>query len=320
MFRMNNYTFKIIQSDLAIPSKLESRDGENIIMLNNISRPSKELLFDLYQCMAHVFIPAACVSISTKDASEWLDKHHIRVPDQQHLILEMACDQYAIDKIKYGAATPKNVLKDITMDMCRMMMPEFVLTLVGKLCKSMNESIEIRRQYLGHLFDINNAISKRESNKNVSPKKMAELDKFTQLASDFGYGESNKTPNVEIPILYDVCKELKCHPDKMDSFDKSMKRILNDVNWNKVPMSNEIQEFIESWVTPEYKRYRMMVSELERTPQRKLISNVLYEIVCKGKLPTDGLIETVRSNLIDDKSSRPNLLGFVSYNEKIGKK
>lgn len=318
---MNNYTFKIIQSDLVIPSKLETSNGENIILLNNVSkRSSKELLFDIYQCMAHIFIPSECVTTSTKDASDWLKLESITVPDLSHLTLEMACDQYAIDKIKYGVASPKSVLKDVTMDMCRMMMPDFVLPLVGKLCRAMNEEIGIRRKYLSYLFELNSSIDFQETRKSISQKKLIELDKsFNQLAEDYGYGKKETTPNVEVPILFDVCKELKCKPNKMDSFDKSMSRMLNDVDWNKVKLSDEIKEFVDVWVRPEYKRYRMMVSELDRTPQRKLISKVLFEIVCKGALPTEGLVERIRKGLIEDVN-RPNLIGFISYNEKIGKK
>ena len=315
---MNNYVFKIIQSDLKMPSKLEVHNGEKIILLNNVTRSSKELLFDIYQLMAHIFIPNECVPLSTHDAEEWCKKNDIDISKNESLVFEMACDQYAIDKIKYGVASPKSVLKDIPLDAVRMMYPDFVLSLVTKLGRSLNEDIGYRRQYLAHLFEINTDISEDEKTNKISQKKLVELDKsINSLAKEYGFGDSPQTPNVEIPIMYDVCLHLKCNPNKMDSFDKSISRVLNDVEWKKLKLSDEIKEFVDSWVRPEYKRYCTMVSELERTPQRKLISQTLFEVVCKGILPDETLVERVRRNLIDDVD-RPNLIGFSSYNERNG--
>ena len=318
-FTMNNHDFKIVQSELEIPSKLEISDGENIILLNNVAkRSSKELLFDIYQCVGHILIPAQCVPISVKEPNEWLIKNDINVPDRQDLILEMACDHFAIDQIKYNVPSPNSVLKDVNMDICKMMMPDFVTSLIGKICRQTNEAIAIRRRYMSCLFQ-NSKINKRDDKKSTSQKKLVDLDKsFNQLAEDYGYTEKQKI-NIEIPILFDVCIKLKCKPNKMDSFDKSMSRIMNDVEWSKIPMSIEIQDFIKSWVKPEYAKYRRMVSELERTPQRKLISKVLFEIVCRGVLPSEILVEKVKREMKTNHIDRQGLVGLSSYNERKAK-
>ena len=309
ILELDNKRFKIIQSDLRIPSKIETDDGTNIILLNNVNRSCKELMFDVYQCAAHVLVRDGIVS--SKDAKRWYERNDIESPDKRNLIIEMACDQYAIEKIKYTVSAPRSVLKDITMESARLLYPEFVMALIGKMCKAMNDDINLRRQYLAYLFSINSDIGKEESKrKNAhfvhTDKKIA--------PSDFTFPTREETRSVELSTMYHVLNKLNAKPNKLDSFDKSMSKLFT-TKLGKIDKSDEIKEFIEKWVKPEYAKYRMMISELERTPQRKLISDVLFAIINEGNSPSMQLVENIRGTLRGEPTYQ-HITGLMSYNER----
>ena len=316
MYISNNIDFRIIPSSSKLPSKLEVVDGENIILLNDVStRASDALLFDIHRLMAHIFIPAGRVSDTVKRAEKYLADEDIDVPDRRHLTLEMACDQYAIEAINYSA-TGMALIKPLSLDIVKMMYPDFVLAFLGQMTRSMNESIEIRIKYINYLFNLHKN-RKEEDNARISIKRANELkSSLNAIADEYGFGKVTEK-HVDIPVIYSVCKKLKLNQNVMDSFDKSLKRIFN-CDWSKIKYSNELVEFVNTWVKSEYKKYQQMISEKDRTPQRAFISNVLYKVICEDQDPTDYLIDKTKIEMNQHHNDRKNLSGLMSYNERKG--
>lgn len=311
IFIHNDVTFKIIQSELKIPSKIEKQNNEYVILLNDTSRSSKELAFDVYRLSAHS--DEILKRLSTLEAEDWCCKNDIMT--SEHLLREMSCDQYALEQIKYTVPASRSLLKDVSMETCRMIYPDFAMNFVGHMCRTMNEEMGYRREFMNHLIAIYNNIREKEKPKQLSVKRLNELEKsMNELESEFG--KEPERVNIDLPPLFDVCKKLGLNPNKMDSFDKSMKKILN-VDWDKTSYSFNVKTFIHDWVAPEYKKYRSMVSELQRTPQRKTISRVLFAIIVTGEYPSLSMVEDIRNNLNGEFNYHKNTAGLMSYNERM---
>ena len=308
---MNGYLFKIIQSESTAPSSLQIIDGENIITVTHVDRASRLILFDLYQCIGHVLIPAG-KGPDEITASNWLKRIQTQtvVHNEKQLLLELMCDQYAIEKIKYAETSSDNLVMDIDIKTARDMYLGFTTNVVERLRGDMNVHNEYRRMFLQYLISKKFGVKTDGLNKpgkQLSMKRARELERsFSEVAKEYGKQERS----VELPIMYYVCDRLNLFPNKMDSFDKLIKSIINKDDWKE--KQSPIKEFVNEWMIPEYKKYCNMISEHDRTPQRNKISKVMFDIVCNKMTPGDDVIESVEKSMkpVPQKSKTEGLLSW----------
>ena len=308
---MNGYLFKIIQSDSTAPSSLQIIDGENIITVTHVERASRLILFDLYQCIGHVLIPTG-KGPDESTARKWLKgiQKQTIIRDEKSLMLELMCDQYALEKTKYAETCVDNLVMDIDIKTAHDMYIGFTVNVVERLRNDMNVNNEYRRMFLQHLisrkFDVK-TIGLDKPGKQLSIKRARELEKsFAEIAKEYGDHEHS----VELPIMYYVCDKLNLLPNKMDSFDKLIKLIINKSDWKEKHFP--IKEFVDEWMIPEYKKYRKMISEHDRTPQRTKISKVMFDIVCNKMTPSMDVVESVEKSMkpIQQKLKTNGLLSW----------
>jgi hypothetical protein len=309
-FQIHDKMFKLVKGNTNKPSELIQNECENLIVLNNPDRSSHVLLFDIYRCVAHAFD-----NTENTQPKTWLRNAGIMIKNE-NIIREMICDQYAIEKLKYGIPTVDQLIHDIDIQTIRLMYPGFTISVLERIRVEMNTEIEYRRLYIQHLISKRTGVSLTNKTfdkpgKDIDPKRLRMLKKSIAEYADDIIGIEH---DFDAPIIYYVCKKLNIHIRKTDSFDIAMKQIIAKEEWKK--KDAKIKKFIDDWVIDNYNEYKRMVSEKERTPKRELISKVLFDIICNDAKPNTETVMNVKKLMEPKINNSMKTQGLLTWKER----
>lgn len=129
--------------------------GEWLVHIVKTKRPLKELLFDFYHEVGHIFLKKGFIDLVKP--SMWLDKVQCGVSSREYIMAEMACDGYAISELEYSGNIPK-LLPMIKKQSIIAKHKDATAEDIDRYLYEVNNDIAVRRKYLQWLISENSVL------------------------------------------------------------------------------------------------------------------------------------------------------------------
>lgn len=325
--------------------------GEWLVHVVNPARPLKELLFDFYHEVGRIFLKKGF--IDTAKPSIWLDKVGCGVSSREDVLVEMACDGYAISELKYSGNIPK-LIPNVKKSTIIMRHQDASAEDIDRYLYEVNNDLSVRREYLRWLISENTVFSSVDTrtmplkdviNFDTSPIKnskkkisrytayniLDELDESVGIKTSTVAGlQKAKTLMMEnldkIGISYSPAMEFN------QLCDRLIKAITSEnINTNYFTINNKngeidvariayktiVEDFIIPWTAKFKDQYRVT----DRNETRYVIERVLNYYITTKQYPSQEHITELQNDFrninIDKTKMNSHVVGLLSYNEKV---
>lgn len=306
--------------------------------------PLKTMLFEFYNAYAHALYNSNLLSI--ENALKYVlnnDKMIVANINRQILSIDMACDEFACEKLNW-VCTPNKVLPFITVNMAtcdRLIRPDMLPADINKIISDKNLEIKYRRAYVEYLI-AKHIPDNRPVRKLSIQEKTRLFDSFYEAAAADGYtlpDDPNKKPipktikrkkdtplrevsdyiNVMIPnddpSFDDVCKRLiKLYgdPEKIPN----EKAYTVSKNIDTIGIHAKMYPIISGFLKEYYDKYSKECSMNKREPLKKLIERIMYAGVISGTKITKEYVQSVEETLKSSSTTKAKGLSYLkSWNE-----
>lgn len=168
--------------------------GDWLVHIVKTKRPLKELLFDFYHEVGHIFLKKGFIDLVKP--SMWLDKVQCGVSSREYIMAEMACDGYAISELEYSGNIPK-LLPMIKKQSIINKHKDATAKDIDRYLYEVNNDISVRRRYLQWLISENSVLG------GADPKIMHSKDDIN--LSSLPNKKATKPPR---HVVWNVVKEM----------------------------------------------------------------------------------------------------------------
>lgn len=327
-------------------------DGDYVIHLTGLNRSVRELLFDFYHQVGHIFIKKGY--LDTMAASIWLKDSGYGVSNMTIILSEMACDAYAMKELAY-VGTAYRLIPALTDNEIRSKYPTLSDDEIMILTKQENLDISVRRRYLNYLIakysdrdddeDISgiplrdrmfNEKEKNKRRRKQSPKMSLRDARDTLLEYAIAYDIDVTEIKTSTSLIAEVMEDMNILHDNKISFENACNTIIQAItspsihsnlfihkkgNPQPSDMRRIYKDVVKEFLIPQYKQYKETINANKRNEIKYIIEHGLKRSTITKTTPTQTEINNYKNefNGTDDTSLNIHKasIGMLSYNDKV---